>query len=380
MDKLSILHLTTFLQGGAGKILCSLAVQQKKEGNQVVVAGDGNPCEGYEDYPEYIKLLQLEDIHRFSVHSLFRRSFNDNLQAAVEIKKIMMREKINIVHANAAIPALIGLIARSSLPGKIPVVLSMQGWGLNKTLEQEKTDITISNLIDAVFPVSFAAKNLLRQKGVVNKNMVVIHNGIDTKIGEICDGVLFTELRDMRSRGIPIVGCIGSLCERKDQATLLKAVACNELNHTQVVLIGEGNSNHLADLARELGIADRTIFAGYRRFADGYLPCFDILVLPSRSEGLPLVILEAFREHIPVIGSDIPEICEIVKEGETGYVFKVGNADDLRRKILVSLNQSLLLRKKMCDSAHSLYRLNHTTDKMYLRYAEQYNRLIISKN
>jgi glycosyltransferase involved in cell wall biosynthesis len=57
------------------------------------------------------------------------------------------------------------------------------------------------------------------------------------------------------------------------------------------------------------------------------------LVLPSLSEGLPRVILEAMALRKPVIGSDVGGIPDLIKEGETGFIFKTGNSLDLSEKI-----------------------------------------------
>jgi len=376
LKKLSILHITTFLQGGAGRILCSLAVEQKNRGARVIVVTDDSPCQGYENYAEYLEILQDAGIDRYAVNSLFKRKLDGNLRAASVVRQLILQEEVNLVHANAAIPALVGIIARSGIYRKIPVVLSMQGWGCNKTIEQENTDIAILNLVDVVFPVSFAAQELLRGKGVVNDKLVVIPNTVDVAGSNECNDDLTRNLREWHLRGIRVIGCIGTICDRKDQATLIRALSSEGLGNIKVVFIGEGKIDEMRGLAEKLGVLDQVIFAGYRQTADRYLRQFDVVVLASRSEGLPLTILEAFRDRTPVIGSDIPTIAELVKDGVTGHLFQVGNVADLRRKLVVVLGESPDLRQSYCEAAYSLYRQNYTVDKMCKDYTDQYVSLL----
>lgn len=376
-NNLNILHITTFLQGGAGKILCSLAVEQKKAGAHVIVVNDDRPCEGYENYSEYEKLLKKNGIHRYSVNSLFKRNLMRNLQASAAVRRMIIEDNVNIIHANAAIPALIGIIARSGISRKIPVALSMQGWGCNKTIDQEMTDVTILNMVDAVYPVSFSAGELLKKMGVVNEGrFVVIPNAIDPTISETGDDDIVTKIKLLRKSEMQIVGCIGTICDRKDQATLIRAIACEELKRTQVVFIGDGKIDEIRDLAGALGVSSQVEFVGYRTNTERYLPEFDVMVLPSQSEGLPLVIQEAFRSRVPVIGSDIPAITEMVKDGVTGYLFRMGNAESLRKKLIKVLGETTIQRKKYCDAAYSLFRKNYTIDKMSKAYLDQYTRLL----
>lgn len=369
---LGILHITTFLQGGAGRVLCDLALYHKRQGHHVVVVTDDSPVPGYESYPEYLVRLRDGDVRVLPVHATFRRDTAANLRAASVVRRLLTDESIDVVHAHAAVPALIGLVARSGLSRRIPVVMSMQGWGNNKTPEQEAADVATMNLLDGVFPVSRAAAGLLIGKGVASALLTVIPNAVDEHRVEDPKDTLASTLSTWRDDGQRLIGCIGSLCERKDQATLIRAFALLKRGDARLILIGEGEEKALRDLAGELGVAERIVFAGYRENAAACLGGLDALVLPSRSEGLPLTVLEAFRERVPVIVSDIPENVELVQNGVNGRVFPVGDAAGLADVLREVLDETAPQREARLQAAHASFRQDYRTDVMCERYMDAY--------
>ena len=86
-----------------------------------------------------------------------------------------------------------------------------------------------------------------------------------------------------------------------------------------LLLIGDGPARAgLEQQARDLGIADYVIFAGYRADARELIPVMDLFVLPSRSEGLPVALLEAMASGVPVMATDAGESWAVIEEGGCG--------------------------------------------------------------
>ena len=92
----------------------------------------------------------------------------------------------------------------------------------------------------------------------------------------------------------------------------------------------------LRRLAEELGVRERVSFEGFigdtRRLRDLYRRA-DVVAMPSTYEGLPMVLLEAMSCGTPVVGSQIPAIAGVVRDGETGLLFPVGAPDRLASAI-----------------------------------------------
>ena len=129
---MNILHITTFFQGGAGRIIYNLALQQKKDGHKVVVITSKTEEPGYENYREYIDGLINNDITVHKIDSSFKRDLYLNLLVVEQARKIILENDIDVIHAHAAVPALIGMISRQVTKKYIPVIQTMHGYGLNK--------------------------------------------------------------------------------------------------------------------------------------------------------------------------------------------------------------------------------------------------------
>jgi len=149
----------------------------------------------------------------------------------------------------------------------------------------------------------------------------VVHNGI--RIPAIVPAIDHAGRRTSARRELaipadgPLLVAVGNLYPVKDHATLLRAVA--GLPFARVAIAGRGSEEaSLRALAAELRIADRVHLLGLRDDIDRVLLAADVFVQPSRSEGLPLSILEAMAAGLPVVATAVGGIPEAVVAGETG--------------------------------------------------------------
>jgi len=136
-----------------------------------------------------------------------------------------------------------------------------------------------------------------------------------------------------RAWGLPddalVVGSVARLAPVKNFAMLLRAAAqLDESVH--VVLVGDGPSRQgLEQLARELGIASRTHFLGTLVQATNLHQFFDIGVLCSNSEGFPNSVIESLAAGRAVVATPVGGVTDIIRDGETGLLVNVGDADAL---------------------------------------------------
>jgi glycosyltransferase involved in cell wall biosynthesis len=151
--------------------------------------------------------------------------------------------------------------------------------------------------------------------------------------------------------------CIGTIGARKNQRLLVDALASDELRQATAVFIGDGDPTDLLARARALGVAGRVAVLGYRPHASRYLTLCRALVLPSRNEGLPLAVLEAFRAGVPVVASRIPELAEALDHGDAGYLFEPESAAGLARALREAFDDG--------SRGESSSRLRHTGQARY---------------
>jgi glycosyltransferase involved in cell wall biosynthesis len=116
----------------------------------------------------------------------------------------------------------------------------------------------------------------------------------------------------------PIVGSIGRLDRQKGYDVLVEALP--RLSGVTAVVVGEGAERaELTRRAAELGVEDRLLLPGWSDDARRALTTFDVFVLPSRFEGLPLVLIEALLAGVPVVATRVGSVGELVTD-ETGVL------------------------------------------------------------
>ncbi len=130
----------------------------------------------------------------------------------------------------------------------------------------------------------------------------------------------------------PVLISAGRFESQKDQATLLRAFALlQERRSSRLVLLGQGSlQGELESLARELGIAQRVLFAGYVDNPLPHVKAADLFVLSSRTEGFGNALVEAMGCGTPVVSTDCPfGPGEILAGGEFGRLVPMGDAPAL---------------------------------------------------
>ncbi|MBK8023535.1 MAG: glycosyltransferase [Chloroflexi bacterium] len=145
----------------------------------------------------------------------------------------------------------------------------------------------------------------------------------------------------------PIAGMVCRLIEQKGVSFALQAFAQLAEKHpaAHLAIVGDGPLRPALEAeAGALGIAGRTHFLGWRDDAARCMAGFDMLLMPSLWEGFGIVMLEAMAAAVPIIGSDVSAIPEVVVNNETGYLFSSGDVDALATALDVLLGDKPLRR------------------------------------
>jgi glycosyltransferase involved in cell wall biosynthesis len=152
----------------------------------------------------------------------------------------------------------------------------------------------------------------------------------------------------LRGQGRVIVGGVGSLSRRKNFDDLIRAAAALSAEglELEVVLVGKGDQGEaLRELSRQSGVEDRVHFLGHRWNVPAVLRGLDVMVLPSLSEGTPLVVVEAMLMGCAVVASAVGGTPEIVTDGETGLLVPAKDVSALTAQLRRLLTEAELLRR-----------------------------------
>lgn len=114
-----------------------------------------------------------------------------------------------------------------------------------------------------------------------------------------------------------VIGWVGRLSHEKGADVLLDALACADLSdHVQVAFLGDGpEAQALRERAMRLGLGARVMWKGRIARAERLFAAFDTLVLSSRTEGTPMVILEAMAAGVPIVATRVGGVPEVLTAG-----------------------------------------------------------------
>ena len=176
----------------------------------------------------------------------------------------------------------------------------------------------------------------------------------------------------------PVIVCVGRLAPPKGHSHLLSAFGevVRRVADAQLLLIGDGElRGDLVNLTHRLGLAEHVTFAGWREDATDLLSGVDLLVLPSVTEGFPMVLLEAMSAALAVVASRVGGIPEIVSHRENGLLVEAGDEAALANEI-VALLDSPEERIRMGRRGRAKLEERFSVDRMAGATAQLYQRLV----
>ena len=197
-----------------------------------------------------------------------------------------------------------------------------------------------------VVAISEAVRQVLAGSGVPPEKISLVRSAVDV-----------SEWRTPRTRsaldrefdlapGAPAAAMVAQFIPRKGHRLLVEALALlrqrNEWDARDqakalvqrrmptVVLFGQGPlEKRVVGFAKSAGVADLIRFAGYRDDLPKWLGAFDFLIHPATAEGLGVAVLQAAAAGIPVVASKAGGVPEVVEDGKTGFLFKLGDPVEL---------------------------------------------------
>jgi glycosyltransferase involved in cell wall biosynthesis len=236
-------------------------------------------------------------------------------------------------------------------------------------------DNATARLCSALVAVSEDTRRAYERQGYPRR-IETVYNGVDVGEGGAASLV-------RRELGVPegalLVGEVGRLCDVKGQRELIAALA--QLPDTRAVLVGtdlEQGGKFQLELEREadrLGVGDRVVFAGRRDDVSDVLAELDVFALPSWTEGLPLVVLEAMARSRAVVATSVGGTPEIVVDGETGLLVPPRNSAALAAALRRLLGDDEL-RTQMGDAGYRRVRDRFSAAAMTKRVLEIYDEVL----
>jgi glycosyltransferase involved in cell wall biosynthesis len=294
-----------------------------------------------------------------------------DLRSIFELRRIATCGDYDIIHSHGYKADLYSRFALDRI--RYVKIATVHNWP-TKTLKMRayaSLDKFALRSFTRIVAVSDAVAQELVQSGVSFHKITLIENGVDPAAFRNGTNRVRAELNLQSS---PVIGYVGRLAPEKGIDVLLNSIPgiVKHCPDAQVILVGDGPMcNQLAELAQTLGIDSSVKFLGVRRDMADLYRTMDILVLPSRDEGLPMTILEALAAGKAVVASSVGQIPRVIHNYETGLLVQPGSRQQLTDAI-VKLLRSPQLIDKLSLQGQQLVNREFTAEMMARKYLEQY--------
>ena len=195
------------------------------------------------------------------------------------------------------------------------------------------------NLAHEIIAVSFTVRKfLIDHWRISGSKIIVVFNGIDFQKFELGRKPLGDNL---------VLGFIGRFASNKNPECLLRSLVVLKKQYNlepEVIMIGNGKLEaNLKQFVNDNNLK-KVQFTGWADDVIKWLKMIDILIVPSKEEGLPLIVLEGLVSNKIVVASDIKSMQELITSGYNGLLFKSENVDCLAKKLKDLLTDPTLIK------------------------------------
>ncbi|MBU0753898.1 MAG: glycosyltransferase [Planctomycetes bacterium] len=378
-----ILRIITRLnRGGPSRCVINLADRLRAEGFQTLVAaGRPEPGEG-----DMLRELAATGVPFEPVEDL-QRGLNPvkDLSALAAIRKLIASYRPDIVHTHTAKAGLLGRRAAEALKPSPVRVHTFHGHVLDGYFDPVRSGVfrrmerRWARSTDALIAVAPSVRDeLLHHHGV---GQAAQYRVIPSGLPELdLEGV--DSLRGELGLGeAPVIGFVGRLVPIKGFQEFLEAIplVLKVVPHARFLVVGDGPLARQARvLKKRAPYKDALVLAGLRTAREPVFKTLDLLVLPSRKEGLPTVLLEAALAGVPVAASRIPGVTDLLDEMEEALLFDPRSVEAMAGAMIRLAEDRVLAGRMACKARKKVRKTVPAYSEVARRHARLYQSLLES--
>jgi glycosyltransferase involved in cell wall biosynthesis len=300
-----------------------------------------------------------------AVHDL-RYDGKINIGAILRLCRLVHSLQIDILHCHGYKADIVGFLAAKLTARR--TIATCHNW-TNSTSSLRKNaqiDLKILQHFDSVVAVSDPVRFTLLSLGMSPAKICRIDNGIDV------NSFYEDEANHPDLMKRPVIGVISRLSAEKGIDVLIRALPqiVKRFPSLTCRVVGCGpDRTALVELVEQLGLSDCIRFEGFTSDVKKFLSECTLLVQPSRTEGMPLAVLEAMASRRPIVASAVGSVPQILLNGEAGVLVTPEDPDELAQGVLAVLSNGEY-RSRITNSAY-LHIQKHfdvlTMAKQYLK-------------
>ena len=347
--------------GGAQKYVLSM-VEELNEQYQfhIIVGSAGYLSEALEK--KHIKISILPSLNSLNF-----------IKATYQLHSLLSKHNTQLINTHSTLASIYARCANWRL--NTPLIYSVHGWFFTKNtsavrqrigpvIERLLTSSTTHWITETKFDQSLG----LSSGAISNKkNSTVIPNAIPTPIQN--HSKVYIE-----SHKTINIAFIGRISFQKNPVLAIQIM--NELpnNFTLTLFCDDKNNENINRFMNQYGLNERINLIDNEKETANILHQFDLLLVTSRYEGMPLCVIEAMASGLPIVSPNICGINELISNGENGYL-----VDDIQTKTFAQkikkIFESEQTRQSMSKKSLSLFKQNHTLTVMSKRLSSTFEKI-----
>ncbi len=299
-----------------------------------------------------------------------------------KIVDVALYENLDILHVHYAIPhASAAFMARAILEArgkKLPFVTTLHGTDITLVGKDPSYRPVIRFAIensDAVTAVSHDLRKDTFTHFQVKKEIEVIYNFIKPELYQYQPEDCIRKFA--APNGEKLLMHISNFRPVKRISDVVKIfdLVKKSYSNVKLLMVGDGPERSPGeDLVRQLGLESDVLFIGKIKSTWQILPCSDLFLLPSETESFGVSALEALASGVPVITTNAGGLPEVQIHGQTGFLSKVGDVEDMAQNALKLLNDDNL-RNEFSQNAKERAK-NFTVNKIVPQYEALYDKVL----
>lgn len=365
-----VLHIITrYIGGGAEK---SMGLQMHSLRHKY----DTYLAVGHSYNKKLIEKFKKEsNIPYYIIKSMKHNSFFSSFKAIIELKRLIEKEKFDIVHTHTTEAGIIGRIAAKL--AKVPVIIhSIQ---IDPISNCENPILRMFLILCEKITSKFTDK-YVSIANMITQSFLSHKIGNTNQYETIYSPFDFNEFKSKKKIKLPKgfnVCYVAILCKRKGVNELLQSAIDLKNEKINFIVVGNGELEEYMKAKIKEDNLKNVKMMGYRKDAIDIINSCNALVLPSYGEGVPRVIIEAMALKKPVIVTDVGGVKDVVKDGINGFLIPVGNSKSITEKVIILSKNKELCQKMGKEGSKSLDKFSVKENKK--RFDEIYQKLLKEK-
>ncbi len=381
-DRIAVCHVLEATEGGTRQYLSDvcLGLPAERFEQTAVVSTLRTP-----EFAEDIERLREAGVRVEIVQMTREVDRAQDLRAYRELRELFRANAFGVIHTHSSKAGILGRFAAWRSGSRALRVHSPHAFAFEMNLPRSRRTLFLAaerfagRITDLLVCACEGEREIaLRHRIVPPSKAAVVRTGVDLR-------AFHPQANAHRIReeiGLPqrhrIVGTVGAIVEQKGHRTFVEAapLVIEEMPHTTFAIAGSGVlRQELEARVAELGLGRRFRFLGRRDDIPRVLATLDLFVMPSLWEGMPYALVEAMAVGVPVVGSDIPGIADIVQPQRTGRLAPPGDPVALAEAICTALTEDGV-SAKMAQAGREVVMREHSRERMLTSLAGAYERLL----